>query len=129
MTPTRMDKAVRNVTRRCWFPAQTGAARDRLEHRLHVRRRAGDDLQDVGRGGLPLQRFLGLVEQPRVLDRDHGLVGETLLERKLFVGEGQEPVAEYDENADCLALAPERRATHGAGTPRPGMGQARPVGH
>ena len=32
---------------------------DRLEHRLHVGRRTGDDLQDVGRGRLPLQRRLG----------------------------------------------------------------------
>ncbi len=48
--------------------------RDGLEHRLHVRRRTGDHLQDVGGRGLPLQRLLGLVEQPRVLDGDHRLV-------------------------------------------------------
>ena len=52
--------------------------RDGLEHRLHVRRRTGDHLQDVGRRGLPLQRLLRLVEQPHVLDGDHGLVGEGL---------------------------------------------------
>ena len=38
----------------------------------------GDDLQDVGGGGLPLQRFARLVEQPRILDGDHGLIGEGL---------------------------------------------------
>ena len=32
---------------------------NRIEHRLHVGRRTGDDLQDVGRGRLPLQRRLG----------------------------------------------------------------------
>ena len=49
-----------------------------LEHRLHVRRRAGDHLQDVGGRCLPLQRLLGLIEQPRILDRDDGLRREVL---------------------------------------------------
>ena len=35
-----------------------GTGRDGLEHRLHVRWRSGDDLQDVGGRGLPLQRLL-----------------------------------------------------------------------
>ena len=39
---------------------------------------SGDDLEDFGRRGLPLQRLLGLVEQPHILDGDHGLVGEGL---------------------------------------------------
>ncbi len=46
--------------------------------------RLADDLQYLGRGGLPLQRLLRLVEQPRVLDRDHRLVGEGLQQRHLF---------------------------------------------
>ena len=50
--------------------------RNGLKHRLHVIRRTGDHLQDVGGGGLPLQRFPGLVEQPHILDGDHGLIGE-----------------------------------------------------
>jgi hypothetical protein len=29
-----------------------GAVGNRIEHRLHIRRRAGDDLQDVGSRGL-----------------------------------------------------------------------------
>ena len=53
-----------------------GAGSDRVEHRLHVRRRAGDDLQDFGRAGLSLQRLPCLIEQPRVLDRDQRLVAE-----------------------------------------------------
>ncbi len=36
------------------------AVHDGVEHRLHVRRRAGDHLQDLGGGGLSLQRRLGL---------------------------------------------------------------------
>ena len=35
-------------------------------------------LRISARGGLPLQRVLRLVEQPHVLDRDDGLVGEGL---------------------------------------------------
>jgi hypothetical protein len=34
-----------------------GAVGNRIEHRLHIRRRAGDDLQDAGCCGLPLQHF------------------------------------------------------------------------
>ena len=55
----------------------------RIEHGLQIERRAADDLEHVGGGGLLLQRFgqivgalLHLVEQPHVLDRDHRLVGE-----------------------------------------------------
>ena len=39
--------------------------------------------QDLGGRGLLLERFLGLVEQPHVLDRDHRLVGEGLQQRDL----------------------------------------------
>jgi len=35
-----------------------GAGRYGLEYWVHVRRRTGDDLQDIGGGGLPLQRFV-----------------------------------------------------------------------
>ena len=46
--------------------------------------RTADDLEHVGGRGLLLQRLresrsrLHLLEQPHVLDRDHGLVGEGL---------------------------------------------------
>jgi hypothetical protein len=52
-----------------------------VHHRLEIRRRARDDAQDITRGGLLLERLLRLVEQPHVLDSDHGLVGEGLHER------------------------------------------------
>ena len=67
---------------------------ERVEHRLQIERRAADDLEHVGGGGLLLQRFgqivgalLHLVEQPHVLDRDHGLVGEGGDQLDLLVGE------------------------------------------
>ena len=60
-----------------------GAFDDGVEHRLHVRRRAADDAEHLGRRRLLLQRFardrvarLLLVNKPRVLDRDHRLIGE-----------------------------------------------------
>ncbi len=83
-----------------------GGEHDGVEYRLHVGRRLTDDAQNLGCRGLPGQRLLRLLEQPRVLDGDDGLVGETLLERKLLRRKGQRPVAVYDENADRL---PSRR--------------------
>ena len=54
----------------------------RIEHRLQIEGRAADDLEHVGGGGLLLQRFAQLVEQAGVLDRDDGLVGEVLSQRR-----------------------------------------------
>jgi hypothetical protein len=86
-----------------------------------------DDAQDLRCRGLPGQRLLGLVEQPRVLDGDNRLVGEALLKRKLLSGERVRAVTMHDENADRLALAPKRRAGHDAGTGAGGR-QTGPVG-
>ena len=59
----------------------------RIEYRLQIEGRAADDLEHVGGGGLLLQRFAQLVEQPRVLDGDDGLGGEVRDQRDLLVGE------------------------------------------
>ena len=64
--------------------AQARADRhDSIEHRLQLRRRAADDAQHLAGRGLVFERFLQLLrprllglEQPRVLDGDHRLVGE-----------------------------------------------------
>src|SRR5262245_16836507 len=47
-----------------------------VEHGLQIERRAADDLENIGGGGLLLQRFAQLVEQPCVLDGNDGLAGE-----------------------------------------------------
>ena len=65
-----------------------GRLDQRVEHRLQIEGRAADDLEHVGGGGLLLQRFAQLVEQPRVLDSDDGLGGEVLDQLDLLVGEG-----------------------------------------
>ena len=69
-----------------------------VQHRLEIGRRRGDDPQDLGGRGLLLQRLgdlavallklgvalLQLLEQPGVLDRDHGLVRERLQQPDLL---------------------------------------------
>src|SRR3984893_19133765 len=50
----------------------------RIKHGLQIESRAADDLEHVGGGGLPLQRFAQLPEQPRILDGNNGLVGKVL---------------------------------------------------
>jgi hypothetical protein len=61
------------------------APHDGVEHRPGIAGRARNDAQDIGGRGLPLERFLGLVEQPHVFDRDHRLVGECLQELDLLL--------------------------------------------
>src|SRR5262245_58641135 len=65
---------------------------DGVEDRLHIRGRATDDTEHLGRCRLMLQRlaqfcvaFLQFLEQSDVLDGDDGLVGEGLEKSDLFV--------------------------------------------
>src|SRR3954467_11626024 len=53
------------------------AVSNSLEYRLHIRRRTGYHLEDLGGGGLALKRLFGLFQQPRVFDGDDRLTGET----------------------------------------------------
>ena len=76
---------------------------DSIEHRLHVRRRAADDAEHLGRRGLMLQSLaqfrvalLKLFKQPDVLDRDDRLVGEGFEQADLLVAE--RPDFRYDES-------------------------------
>ncbi len=66
----------------------SGAFDDRVEDRLHVRRRPADDAEHLGGRGLMFQRLAqfcitlpSLPEQPHVLDRDDRLVGEGFKKR------------------------------------------------
>ena len=76
------------------------AAQDLVEHGLRVGHRAADDLQHLGAGRLAFQRLLRLVEQPRVLDGDHRLVGKGAQQRDLRVGEGRRRRAHHGQPAD-----------------------------
>ena len=71
-----------------------GALDDGVEDRLHVRRRAADDAEHLGGRRLMLQRLAQFrialaefLEQPHVLDGDHGLVGEGFEKFDLFISE------------------------------------------
>ena len=64
--------------------------------------RTGDDLQDFRGRGLPLQRLPGLVEQPRVLDCDHRLVGEGRQQIDLLVIERTHFGTAQQDRADTL---------------------------
>src|SRR5262245_2660670 len=55
-----------------------GRADDGIKYWLDACGRAADDPQDISSGGLAAHSRLGLIEQPRVLDGDDGLVGEGL---------------------------------------------------
>ena len=66
----------------------------RLQHGFEIEGRAADDLENVGGGGLLLQRFaqiicalLHLVKLPRIFDRNHGLVGEGGEQLDLLIGD------------------------------------------
>ena len=73
-------------------------SRHGVQHRLNVRRRAGDDAQDFARRCLLLQRFLELLEQPHILDGDHGLIGEGFKKLDLRRGEGAHLDATRDQD-------------------------------
>ena len=80
--PAATPAACRSPSSRWQLPS------DRLE--APAARRSSDpliDLQHLGGGGLLLERLLRLVEQARVLDRDHRLVGEGLQQPDLLVAE------------------------------------------
>src|SRR6516225_2499153 len=82
-----------------------------FKHRLKVKRRAADDLQNLRRSGLLLQRFgeiaralAQLVEQPRVLDGDDGLGGEILNKRDLLVCERPDLLPQNGDHTNQLVI-------------------------
>ncbi len=88
--------------------------------------RTADDLEHVGGGGLLLQRLaqifgprLNLVEQPHVLDRDHGLVGKGLQQLDVMGGEGAGLLPRDHDQADRRSLAHQRREQRSCGSRAP----------
>src|SRR5262249_12078987 len=92
------------------------ALSDRGEHRLNVRRRARNDTQDLACRGLPFQRLLRLVEQPDVLERDDGLVGERLEQGDLVSREATGLAASHPDRSDGHVVT-EHRNDHAASEP------------
>ena len=85
----------------------------RIEHGLQIEGRAADDLEHVGGGGLLLQRFAQLVEQPGVLDRDDGLGGEVRDQLDLLVGERTNLLTIDGDGADQLIVLEHRHIENG----------------
>ncbi|MGX1291699.1 hypothetical protein AB7M75_001607 [Bradyrhizobium ottawaense] len=96
-----------------------GVGRNGLEHRLHVRGRGRHHLQNVRRGGLALQCLARRVEQPCILDRDHGLVGKGL-EQLHEVGRERARLGAGDaDHADRRAPVHQRHEQHAAEAAQP----------
>jgi len=63
---------------------------------------------------LLLERLLRLVEQPHILDGDHGLIGESLDQLDLLVGERLDFELVEDHHADDVVAPEHRNAKLGA---------------
>src|SRR6185369_1955307 len=61
---------------------------------------------------LAFERLPGLVEEPHVLDRDYGLVGEGLHETDLSRREGAHFIAQHRDHANRFALAQQGYVQH-----------------
>ena len=92
-----------------------GMLQHALEHRREIAGRAGDDPQHLRHRGLPLERIAQIVgalahllEQPRVLDRDLGLVGEARDQLDLSFAERTHLLAEKGDGADQLVILEQR---------------------
>src|SRR4029434_7874553 len=85
---------------------------DHIQDRLNIRRRAGDDAENLARRGLLLQRlceiavaFLQLFEQPHVFDRDHSLIGESLDQLNLALSKWLDKVTPDRYGSNCRTLS------------------------
>ena len=76
----------------------------RIEYGFEIERRAADDLEHVGGGGLLLQRLPQLVEKAGVLDGDDGLGGEALNQFDLLVTERARLSADRNDAKYCFFL-------------------------
>ncbi len=97
-----------------------GGIDQRLHDFVQAERRTADDLKGVCGSRLLRERLfevacprLHLLKQPRVLDRDGGLVREALQQRDLLIGEGPRRLARDDDRADAPRLHQHRRIEHG----------------
>ena len=97
-------------------PTNPGRALDdSVKHRLHVRGRAADDTEHLGRRCLMLQgfaqfcvAFLEFFEQPDVLDGDDGLIGKGFEKSDLLLRERTNFRSANHDRADRHPLAQQR---------------------
>src|SRR5262249_797078 len=81
------------------------ASNDRVEHRLDVRLRSAYDAEDLAGRRLRVERLLGLVKQPDILDSDDGLIGEGLEQGDIRVGERTGLGTCYGDRPNRLTVA------------------------
>ena len=87
--------------------------------RFHATRRVGAEhrnaIAHIVEGDAQLGLAIAqLLEQSRILNRDHRLIGKTGRELDLFVGERLDARACNDEYADERVLTQQRNAQHGS---------------
>jgi hypothetical protein len=96
-----------------------------IKHGLEVSGGSADDAEDLGCGGLLLERLFRLVEQSDILDRDDRLIGEGLRQLDLLVREWAYFDSPHPDDANGNTLPQERRGQH---RPSGGTGASR-AGH
>ena len=84
-----------------------------FKHRVKIERRPADDIENLRRGRLLLERLPQLTQEPRVLNGDHGLIGEGGDQPNLPLGERPHCVACECKHPDGLAPSEHRCAQHG----------------
>ena len=96
-------------------PPRTAASPFPASHRTPAPdcRASVDHLQHLGGRGLLFQRLPLFGQQPRVLDRDHRLIGEGADKFDLPVGERLDPLAREHDDSDRFTLAQQRHAERG----------------
>ena len=90
---------------------------ERIQHRLEIERRAAYDFQHFARRRLLLEGLgevavasLQFLEQPHVLDGDHGLVGEGFEKGDLFLRERTDLRSANHNRPDGNTLAEQWRS-------------------
>jgi hypothetical protein len=98
-----------------------GIRQDVFKHRLEVPRRAGDNAKHFRCRGLLLERFgeivsalPQLIEQPRVLDGNDGLISKDRYQFNLPFGKRLNDSAQQANHADCHSVVEQRNTQHGA---------------
>ena len=76
-----------------------------LKYRVEFPGRRTDDLQHFRSRGLLFQRLLGIIEQPRILDGDDGLVGKGAQQLDVMIGEHTRLAPRAGDVTDQRALA------------------------
>ena len=101
-----------------------GALDDGVKDRLHIRGRAADDAEHLGRCGLMLRasrssalRSSSLLEQPHVFDGDDGLVSESFKQGNLLICKRANLCASNHDGSDRNAFTQQRRSKYSPSTP------------